>query len=77
MVVKTTTQEWAGASRFAKIEDQTSMEICNLQFAQSIVKSYAVVIVMMLYENGKINLDNPIKNYLLTAIPNHITIEIK
>ncbi|MEI6138023.1 MAG: serine hydrolase domain-containing protein [Mariniphaga sp.] len=73
MAVKTTTQEWAGASGFAKIEDQTSMEICNLQYAQSIVKSYTAVLVMMLYEDGKINLDNPIKNYLPTSISNHIT----
>ena len=73
MAVKTTTQEWAGASGFAKIEDQTSMEICNLQYAQSIVKSYTAVLAMMLYEDGKIKLDNPIKNYLPTSISNHIT----
>ena len=49
MAIKTSTQEWAGASGYAKIEDNTPMQICHLQYAQSLAKTYTGVLIMMLY----------------------------
>ncbi|WP_158267427.1 serine hydrolase domain-containing protein [Adhaeribacter arboris] len=66
--VKTTTQEWAGAAGFAKIEDRIPMQICHLQYAQSLSKTYTAVLVMMLYEDGIIKLDAAIQDYLPAKI---------
>ena len=55
---------WAGASGFAKKETKTSMNICHLQYLQSISKTYMAVLIMKLHEEGKIKLDEPITRYL-------------
>ena len=73
MAVKTSTEEWAGAAGYSKIEDKTPLQICHLQYAQSIVKSYTAVLVMKLYENGGISLDDPISKHLPVNISQHIT----
>ncbi len=55
---------WAGASGFAKKETKTSMNICHLQYLQSVSKTYMAVLIMKLHEEGKINFDEPITRYL-------------
>ncbi|GAB3171860.1 serine hydrolase domain-containing protein [Telluribacter humicola] len=55
---------WAGSSGFAKIEDKTPMQICQLQYLQSVSKTYMAVAVLQLYEAGKIDLDQSISSYL-------------
>ena len=55
---------WYSAKGFSRIEDKTPMRICNLQFLQSIAKTYHAVAILKLYEEGKIQLDKPMTNYL-------------
>jgi D-alanyl-D-alanine carboxypeptidase len=55
---------WTASAGLAKIEDQWPMQACNLQYLQSISKTYMAVAVLKLYEQGKINLDAPMTRYL-------------
>jgi len=55
---------WAGAEGYAKIETKTPMQNGNLQYLQSVSKSYMAVAVLQLHEQGKIELDAPITKYL-------------
>jgi D-alanyl-D-alanine carboxypeptidase len=64
---------WAGASGFAKIEDKTAMLPCHLQYSQSVAKTYMAVTILKLYEQGKINLDEKITQYLPTEVAGKIT----
>lgn len=64
---------WAGASGFARLEDKTVMEICHLQYSQSVAKSYMAVGILKLVEAGKIDLDKPITTYLPTSLSDNIT----
>ena len=55
---------WAGASGYAKLETKTPMTICNLQYLQSVSKTYMAVAILQLNEEKKIVLDAPITKYL-------------
>lgn len=55
---------WTISSGLAKIEDQTPMQTCHLQYIQSIAKTYLAVNILQLYEEGRIDLDKEISNYL-------------
>lgn len=55
---------WATAKGYAKIEDKTSMQLCHLQYLQSISKTYMAIAILKLHEEGKIDLDEPITKYL-------------
>jgi D-alanyl-D-alanine carboxypeptidase len=50
----------AGASGYSKIENKTLMQPCNLQYSQSVSKTYMAVEILKLYEEGKIDLDEKI-----------------
>ncbi len=64
---------WTTAVGYAKIEDKIPMQICHLQYLQSISKTYMAVAVLKLSEQGKIDLDKPITNYLPGKYSRHIT----
>jgi D-alanyl-D-alanine carboxypeptidase len=55
---------WGTGSGFSKIETKTPMQICQLQYLQSVTKTYLAVVLLKLHEEGKINLDAPITQYL-------------
>lgn len=55
---------WTGVAGLAKIEDQTPMGACHLHYLQSIAKTYMVVVILKLYEEGKIDLDAKAATYL-------------
>lgn len=57
---------------YASVEDSAPMEICYLQYLQSISKTYMAVAIMKLYEEGKINLGAPITAYLPEKLKNII-----
>jgi len=73
---------WAGASGYAKIEDQTALSHCHLLYSQSVAKTYLAVAVMQLEEADMIELDNSIDTYLsrevLDLLPDvsEITVEM-
>ncbi len=55
---------WSGAAGLAKLEDATPMGTCHLQYLQSIAKTYMAVVMLKLYEEGKIDLDAKAALYL-------------
>ncbi|MEM7484200.1 MAG: serine hydrolase domain-containing protein [Bacteroidota bacterium] len=64
---------WAGTSGLAKIETETALEICHLQFGQSVAKTYMATAILMLYEDGRIELEEPISSYLSESIISDIS----
>jgi D-alanyl-D-alanine carboxypeptidase len=55
---------WSGASGFSKTETKKTMTIENLQYLQSVSKTYMAVAALKLAEEGKLDLDAPISKYL-------------
>ena len=55
---------WEYAAGYAKIEDKTPMQACNLQYLQSVSKTYMAVAILKLHEEGKIDLDASMRKYL-------------
>ena len=55
---------WATAAGYAETETQTPMQVTNLQYLQSVTKTYMAAAILKLQEQGKINLDAVITTYL-------------
>jgi D-alanyl-D-alanine carboxypeptidase len=55
---------WSGAAGFSDIARQVAMSSAMLQYLQSVSKTYMAVAIMKLYEDQKINLDDPLTKYL-------------
>lgn len=55
---------WTAAAGFAKLENSTRMQSCHLQYLQSISKTYMAVAILMLAEEGRLELDTPMTTYL-------------
>lgn len=66
--VKTTDLEWYSAAGFSKLENKSPMNVCNLQYLQSISKTFLAVSVLQWKDQGKIDLDKPISDYLPTHL---------
>lgn len=73
LAIRTQEGYWATGSGYSKIETRTPMLPCNLQYSQSVSKTYMAVAILKLYEEGKINLDEKITVYL----PENIHTKIK
>jgi D-alanyl-D-alanine carboxypeptidase len=63
---------WIGASGYARIEDKTPMQKCSIVYSASIGKTYCAVAIMKLAEEGKLNLDDKMMDYLPADIYNQI-----
>lgn len=55
---------WGTSMGFAKVETRTPMQLCHMQYLQSVTKTYLAAVILKLHEEGKINLDAPITQYL-------------
>ncbi len=64
---------WYSAKGFSRIEDKTPMQVCNLHYLQSVSKTYHAVAILKLFEQGRIDLDQPITDYLPERITNLVT----
>ena len=64
---------WTGSAGYARIEDQILMENCHLQYLQSISKIYMAVTILKLFEEGRIDLDRSITQYLPNKISNVVS----
>ncbi len=64
---------WTSSAGVAKIENNTTMEVCHLQYLQSVSKTYMAVGILKLYEQGKIDLKAPMTNYLPEKYVQYIT----
>lgn len=63
---------WASSSGLAKIENNTAMEVCHLQYLQSIAKTYMATAILKLYEQGKIDLQASVAQYLPEKYLRHL-----
>ena len=63
-VYSPSTGSWSYAHGFSNKEDKEPLTTDHLHYLQSVSKTYMAVIVLKLYEKGKIDLDDPIKKYL-------------
>jgi D-alanyl-D-alanine carboxypeptidase len=73
MAVYSTEGLWAHATGFAKIEDRSPMQLCHLHYLQSISKTYLAAAVLKLYEQGLIELDSAITDYLPDVYHKYVT----
>lgn len=55
---------WIGCAGMACIEDQVNMKPCHLHHSASMAKPFIATLIMRLYEDGIIGIDDPIKDYL-------------
>jgi D-alanyl-D-alanine carboxypeptidase len=55
---------WTGSSGFSRTETKEKMTENNLQYIQSVSKTYMAVAILKLNEEGRIRLDAPMTNYL-------------
>lgn len=55
---------WTHSEGFANIEDNIAMNPCHLHHAASIYKTFIAVIIMQLEEEGKLELDGLVSDYL-------------
>ena len=63
---------WGASKGFSKIETQSPMKLSQLQYLQSISKTYMATAILRLFEEGKISLDAPITQYLPEKYSNYI-----
>ncbi len=61
---------WTGASGMADIANQVPMKPCQISRAGSVVKLFTATTVLLLAEEGKLHLDEPITQYLPDAVLN-------
>lgn len=64
MAICTNDGYWSGSAGYSKIETETLMQPCHLQYSQSVFKTYMAVAMLILYEQGRIDLDESITVYL-------------
>ena len=55
---------WSYADGYANLENKTPLTVNHKFYLQSISKTYMAVVILKLYEEGKIALDDPIRKYL-------------
>lgn len=64
---------WESSGGFAKIENKTGMQACHLQYLQSVAKTFMAVGILKLFEQGRIDLQAPITQYLPQHHAQYIT----
>ncbi len=64
---------WTTSAGYSKLEDKTLMQSSNLQYLQSVSKTFMAVCILKLYEQGKIDLEAPMTKYLPEKFSRHIT----
>lgn len=72
---------WVGAAGLSDIKNQVAMNTCNVLFSGSVAKMYTVTAAMVLYEQGKLDLDAKISDFLpqniVDNLPNAKTATIR
>jgi len=55
---------WSYAAGYANLEQEKPLTPEHLHYLQSVSKTYMAVVILQLYEQGRIYLDDPIRDYL-------------
>lgn len=63
---------WTGTAGKIDIENNLDLESCNISRIGSITKTFTAVIILKLVDEGKIDLDNSINQYLSTIVTDKI-----
>ncbi len=63
---------WIGSSGYSRVEDKTPMKHCSIVYSASIGKTFCATAIMKLIDEGKLGLDDKIKDYLPQNICDHI-----
>jgi D-alanyl-D-alanine carboxypeptidase len=63
---------WIGSSGYASIENKVKMNPCHIHHTASLYKTYIATIIMQLEEEGKINIDDKLTQYLSADITNKL-----
>jgi D-alanyl-D-alanine carboxypeptidase len=59
---------WVKSSGYADIEAQTKMQNCHLAKVASVTKLFTATMIYQLVDGGKLNLNDPISNYIDASI---------
>jgi D-alanyl-D-alanine carboxypeptidase len=70
--ISDTNGTWVGASGFARLENDIPMGACHLHYLQSIAKTYLGVLILQLYEAGRIDLEAKADTYLPASLARRI-----
>ena len=72
---------WMGSGGYASIENDTKMNPCHIHHTASLYKTYIATVIMQMVTENKINLNDPLSNYLASditdRIPNGSSVSIK
>jgi D-alanyl-D-alanine carboxypeptidase len=68
LLVRTPHGQWNGAAGYARIESRDRMQPTHRHYAASVTKMYIATAVLLLAEDGLINLDAAISQYLPEAV---------
>lgn len=63
---------WVGSAGLARVEDEVAMTSCHLHHASFVTNIYTATLVMRLVEMGKVDLDDPIREYLDDEIVDNV-----
>jgi D-alanyl-D-alanine carboxypeptidase len=64
---------WASASGYADVKNNVTMKTHHLQYLQSVSKMHMAIEILQLKEQGKIDLDKPMTDYLPKKYSKYIT----
>ncbi|MBO0323328.1 beta-lactamase family protein [Muricauda sp. CAU 1633] len=63
---------WLQSEGLSNIEEQQKIEDTFLHYLQSVAKTYMAVAILKLYEEGKLQLEDPITQYLAPEVSNMV-----
>jgi CubicO group peptidase (beta-lactamase class C family) len=63
-IIKNDRVIWAGAFGYARVNSDAAADTSTIYRIGSITKTFTVVILMQLVEEGKVKLDDPVENYV-------------
>jgi D-alanyl-D-alanine carboxypeptidase len=72
MLIETPEGIWTGGAGVADIPNDIAMQGCNLHKVGSITKTFTGTLILKLYEQGQLDLDDPISDYLSSDIVNRL-----
>lgn len=72
MLIQTPDGIWSGAAGVADIPNNILMQACSVNKIGSLTKTFTATLILKLYEQGELDLDDPISMYLSNTIVNKV-----
>ncbi len=64
---------WAGAAGYADISNKIPMQVCNISRIGSVTKTFTATLILQLMEEGQLQLDDVMSQYLSADLASKIT----